>query len=109
MKNKLGRRSFVKFAAGSLLAIPVLANIKLAAANDAEKLAEDDPMAMALGYKEDTASVDAASHPNHKPEQNCIGCVLYQGDDPAWGGCGAFPGKKVAGNGWCVAYAAKPS
>lgn len=109
MENKLNRRSFVKFTAGALLAVPALANIRLVAANDAEKLTEDDPMAKALGYKESTATVDATKHANHKAEQNCLGCVLYQGNDPDWGGCGAFPGKKVAGNGWCVAFSPKPA
>jgi hypothetical protein len=109
MKNKIDRRSFVKFATGSLLAIPVLANINLASANDPDRLSEEDAMAKALGYKENTTEVDASSHPNHKDVQNCLGCVLYQGSDPEWGGCGAFPGKKVAGQGWCVAYAPKPA
>lgn len=109
MKNKLDRRSFVKFTTSALLAIPAMANINVVTANDAEKLTEDDPMAKALGYKEDTAAVDATKHTNHKAEQNCLGCVLYQGNDPDWGGCGAFPGKKVAGNGWCVAFSPKPA
>lgn len=73
------------------------------------KLSEDDPMALALGYKEDTKAVDASKYPTHAVEQICTGCALYQGDDPEWGGCGAFPGKLVAGQGWCVAYAPKPS
>ena len=42
------------------------------------KLEESDPVATALGYKEDTTKVDAAKYPMHKPEQRCDNCALYQ-------------------------------
>lgn len=103
--NKLNRRSFVKVAGASLATIPLL----VTAQEGDPKLAEDDPVALALGYKENTADVDAEKYPNHAPEQICSGCSLYLGDDPEWGGCGAFPGKQVAGGGWCAAFVAKPA
>lgn len=106
--NKLGRRSFIKISATTLAASPLL-GLNPALAADEEKLKEDDPTAIALGYKEKTADVDASKYPKHNSEQICSACVLYQGDDPDWGACGIFPGKLVAGGGWCSAYAAKPS
>jgi hypothetical protein len=99
------RRKFVKVAAASLAAIPVLVN---AQAVDA-KLAEDDPTAIALSYKEKSTEVDAEKHPNHEASQLCSGCSLYTGGTDPWGGCAIFPGKLVAADGWCAAYAAKPS
>jgi hypothetical protein len=78
-------------------------------AQDGEKLKEDDPTAAALGYKEKTADVDASKFASHNSDQICTGCSLYQGDDPDWGACAIFPGKLVAGGGWCSAFAPKPS
>ncbi len=102
------RRSFLKFGAAAAVTLPAFFVLSAKGyAQEMEKLAEDDPMAMALGYKLDTTQVDAAAYSTHSNEQVCVGCALYQGDDPAWGGCGAFPGKLVAGQGWCVAYAPK--
>lgn len=109
MKNtNSSRRAFVKLVAGTAIAGSAL-SARMVAAQQAEKLSEDDPTAAALGYKAKTSEVDGAKYPTHNEEQVCVGCVLYQGDDPDWGGCGAFPGKLVAGQGWCVAYAPKPS
>ncbi len=103
--NKLNRRTFVKATGVSLASMPliIVADARL------QRLAEDDPTALALGYKEIGTEVGAEKYPNHKPEQICSGCVLYTGDDPEWGGCGAFPGKRVAGAGWCAAFAPKPA
>ncbi len=101
------RRSFIKIGA-AIATLPALFVLSPKGyAEEMAKLSEDDPMAKALGYKEDTTQVDAAAYPTHSNEQVCTGCALYQGDDPEWGGCGAFPGKLVAGPGWCVAYAPK--
>ncbi len=73
------------------------------------KLEETDPVAMALGYKEDTTKVDAAKYPLHTAEQKCSGCALYTGKPgEATGPCTAFGGKIVTANGWCAAFAKKP-
>lgn len=111
MKNKsIDRRRFVKVAAGALATIPLVA-IPLTGSAQAEsdKLAEDNPSALALGYKEKSSEVDSEKHLNHNDQQLCSGCALYTGDAGAWGGCAIFPGKQVAADGWCAAYAAKPS
>jgi len=75
-----------------------------------EILKEDDPTAVALGYKEDTTKVDKAKYPQHKNEQVCEGCLLApvakEGDHIA---CTAFQNKLVAKKGWCAAYVKKPA
>ena len=70
-------------------------------------LSPDDPQAMALGYVEDAGAVDTSKWPRKQEGQDCANCVLYQGGDADWGGCGIFPGKQVAGAGWCNAWAPK--
>lgn len=103
--NTLNRRAFVKVAAGSLAAIPLV--VRSEASPD--KLSEDNGTAIALGYKHASVDVDAAKYPNHTSEQLCRNCALWQGGDAEWGACSIFPGKLVAAEGWCAAYAAKPS
>lgn len=73
------------------------------------KLEESDPVATALGYKEDTTKVDAQKYPMHKAEQVCSACALYTGKpgEPS-GPCSAFGNKTVTANGWCAAFALKP-
>ena len=79
------------------------------AATAQARLEENDPQAVALGYKHDTTKVDKAKYPKHTNDQKCNNCQLYQGKatDP-WGGCPLFGTKQVAGGGWCSAYAKKP-
>ncbi len=73
------------------------------------KLEESDPVAVALGYKEDTTKVDPVKYPLHKPEQVCGNCALYQGKPgEASGPCAAFGGKLVTEPGWCSVWAKKP-
>ncbi len=76
----------------------------------AVKLEESDPVAMALGYKEDTTKVDAVKYPQHKPEQRCDGCALYTGKPgEASGPCTVFANKIVLAGGWCATFAVKPA
>jgi hypothetical protein len=78
------------------------------AATAQARLEENDPQAVALGYKHDTTKVDKAKFPKHTNDQKCNNCQLYQGKatDP-WGGCPLFGAKQVNGNGWCSAWAKK--
>ena len=72
------------------------------------KLDPKDPMAVALGYVEDTTKADQKKYPNHKPDQKCNNCALYQGkatDKQA--PCPAVGNKPVVANGWCSAWAKK--
>lgn len=75
-----------------------------------EKVTETDPVAGALGYKEDTASVDQTKYPQHKPEQRCDNCLHYTGKaGEETGPCAIFQNKLVTSHGWCAAYVVKPA
>ncbi len=72
------------------------------------RLEENDPQAVALGYKHDSTKVDNKKFPKHSPTQLCNNCQLYQGKAAdAWGGCPLFGAKQVAGKGWCSAWVKK--
>jgi hypothetical protein len=78
------------------------------AAQGAPKLQENDPQAMALGYKEDTTKADKAKFPKHDPSQKCSNCQFYLGKPTdAMGPCSVFGGKQVAANGWCSTWVKK--
>ena len=69
------------------------------------KLDEADENAVALGYRHDSAQVDAKKYPKHTPQQHCAECAFWQGapgDD--WAGCAMFGRKQIAAGGWCLAY-----
>jgi len=104
MRNP-SRRVFVLtvMAGGSALT----AN-RVSAQAAAPTLSETDPQATALGYKADGSKVDKAKYPQHVATQVCSGCNFYQGKatDPT-APCQLFAGKKVAGKGWCTAWAKK--
>jgi hypothetical protein len=78
-------------------------------ASDMPKLAEDDPQAMALGYKHDASAVDTTMYPKKAagPDQICGNCALYVDSGGEWGQCSIFPGKLVAKAGWCNVWAPK--
>ena len=114
MMNKpttLSRRRFLKYTGFGLVLTPLL--VRRLDAEVPEKLSEDDPSAKALGYRHDATEVDVGKYPRSAPTEGvrpvCANCALYQAaaDDP-WGGCAIFPGKQVAGAGWCNAWAPKP-
>lgn len=110
MRTTASRRRFIQAALLGAGAAPWVGGLLISTAKASElpALAEADATAAALGYKEDTAQVDAAKYPNHKPEQTCAGCSLAQaaqadGRLP----CSLFPGKSVSAKGWCSAWAKK--
>lgn len=71
-------------------------------------LAETDAQAAALSYKADATKVDKAKQPKYAAGQLCSNCALYQGTaSAAAAGCPLFPGKQVAGKGWCSAWVKK--
>jgi High potential iron-sulfur protein len=69
---------------------------------------EKDAQAVALVYVADAKRVDTKKFPKFAAGQNCGNCALYQGKptDKA-AACALFPGKLVAGPGWCSAWAKK--
>jgi hypothetical protein len=101
--NDSNRRVFMlQVAAGSTVLMAASAQAQPAMVN------EKDATAVALGYAADATKVDAKKVPKYAAGQKCNTCQLYTGKagDPA-GGCGIFPGKMVAANGWCSAYVKK--
>ncbi len=105
------RRRFLMAGAGVVAAVPLSAVIGSleAYASDLPQLDEGSPQAAALGYKHDASAVDTDKFPKRKGEagekQFCHNCNLYQAaEDAEWGPCAIFPGKSVAGAGWCNAW-----
>lgn len=98
--NNLNRREFLAIGASMLL---------VGGRVDAEmpRLELDDPTAQALGYVDNASTVDPDSYPTFQPNQRCANCALYTASSPKTGPCTAFPGKRVAAAGWCVAWAPK--
>ena len=100
MKNS--RRTFLIASLG-VASTFVLSREALAA--DAPRLAESDPTAQALGYKEDATKVDKTKYTKYVAGETCSNCSFYQGKPAdAWAPCPMFAGKQVAGKGWCSAY-----
>jgi hypothetical protein len=99
--NPNPRRTFLLQAAGTLAAMPALAQ-------SPAKVDEKDPTAMALGFSADTTKVDAKKYPAHTNEQRCGMCMLYAGKagEPT-GPCSLFAGKLVTPTSWCSAFAKK--
>jgi hypothetical protein len=115
----LPRRALLKGALG-LAAIPVVAAVATAdaqgqaqrpAASGAQlpRLDPASPQAKALAYVHDGAQVNRKANPNFRPEQKCNNCLHWTGrpTDP-WAGCNLFPGRSVAGPGWCRVWVRKP-
>ncbi|HEY8099489.1 MAG TPA: high-potential iron-sulfur protein [Burkholderiaceae bacterium] len=99
----INRRTFIIH---SLVGSAALATAGVNSAQTA-KLAESDPQAAALGYKENATKVDKAKYPSYAAGQSCASCQLYQGPATGAGKCAIFQGKLVASTGWCGAYAKK--
>jgi hypothetical protein len=102
-RSKFNRRQIIK--AGTVVAASML----IARTGNAEEvLSESDPTALALGYHEDATQVDTSKWQKKAgtggAEQRCNNCSLYQKQDDNAGGCSIFPGKLVAGAGWCNAW-----
>lgn len=102
MKLPLPRRVFLMTLAASGAAVAARAQAQASLAD------EKSPQAAALGYVADAKRVDAKKYPKYAAGQVCTNCTLYQGKatDKA-AGCPLFPGKLVAGPGWCSAWVKK--
>jgi high potential iron-sulfur protein len=66
-------------------------------------LTETDPMALALGFKLDTTSVDQAKYPKHSNDQSCTNCLHFTPPSAATARCDLF-NKMVPKGGWCSGY-----
>lgn len=118
------RRAFVKLGVVGLSAaslanvLPSLGQAVWAADMPVTPLDENDPQALALGYKHDANQVDTEKFPVRASQtgakQYCHNCQLYTGvPGRAWGPCALFSyrndpqtGKPLAvnANGWCAAW-----
>ncbi len=103
---KHNRRNLIK-----LIAVGAAGAAVLPKAVASERLSESDPIAVALGYKDDASTVDVTKFPKRAgaagSKQLCSNCTLYQPSDATHGKCVAIPGKLVAGAGWCNVWAPK--
>jgi hypothetical protein len=64
-----------------------------------------DPAAIALGYVEKSAQVDAKKYPEYVKGSNCENCLQLQGSaGKSYRPCNLFPGKLVAAGGWCKSW-----
>lgn len=107
----INRRNFLKMgikASGGALALSAIP-IHLVAADE---VTEDEPLAQAMGYSADAATVDTAKFPKRAGEaganQFCYNCALYAGAaDAELAPCSIFQNRLVRGAGWCNAWVAK--
>jgi len=105
--SKIARRKFIQLSAVAAAGCLVHAG-REAQAEDLPHLSMDDPMAKAMKYTNDWATVDPSARNNPAPEQHCSNCALIQGNEgDEWRPCQIFPGKLVNANGWCSVWAPK--
>lgn len=95
------RRQFIIYSTAGL------ASLTMAQAQAQTMLGESEATAVALGYKADAKTVDKAKWPKYKDDQLCSNCMLYASKSADAGTCSIFPGKLVAGPGWCNAWVKK--
>ena len=107
----INRRNFLKLgvkAGGGALALSAIP-VQLIAADE---VAEDEPLAQAMGYVADATKVDTAKYPKRAGEaganQFCYNCALFAGGtDDELAPCSIFQNRLVRGAGWCNAWVAK--
>ena len=102
--NTASRRTFLKSVGGAAALSAVGVKAVDAQATDLPKLSEDDPMAVALKYVHDASAVAESLRP--QKDRYCYNCALYAGsEEDEMAACSIFPGKSVAGQGWCSVWA----
>ena len=100
---RIMRRSLVESASAATAPAGVGLNAPHARSEQLPRVSEDGAMARALNCVHDARSVDTAVRFSNR---YCFNCALFAGDaDDEWAGCSIFPGKAVAGRGWCSAWA----
>jgi len=98
MKNS--RRQFMIFTTAGAATLALNGKVQAQA-----MLSLTDPQAIAMGYVTDHLNVDKKKYPKFVAGSRCGACQIYQsGPNSVSGPCSIFPGKQVAGNGWCSAF-----
>ena len=110
-QHRINRRDFLKLGAKAGGGALALSAIPIHLIAD-EEVAEDEPLAQAMGYVKDAADVDTAKFPKRSGEagatQFCNNCALYAGEAEAeLAPCSIFQNRPVRGAGWCNAWVAK--
>jgi High potential iron-sulfur protein len=105
--SAVNRRSLLQSLAGTATTAALLRGAGARAA-DLPHLDVKDPAAVALGYVENAAQVDAKKYPAYVPGSSCDNCLLLQGSSgAAYRPCNLFAGKLVSAAGWCSGWAAE--
>ena len=100
------RRGFLKSVGGATALSAIGITVIEAEASDLPQVEENDPTAVALKYAHDASTIADADRP--QKDRYCFNCSLYAGsEDDEWAACSIFPGKSVAGRGWCAVWAQK--
>jgi len=101
------RRTFIR-SFGLAAGAAALLQSRTARAAEPSRLDVKDPAAVALGYVENAAQVDAKKFPTYVKGSTCEDCLLLQGKEgSAYRPCNLFPGKLVAVKGWCTGWTAE--
>ena len=103
--NNINRRKFLQSSAVGT------AGLLIARFSHAQEiLAEDETIAVSMGYKADHTTVDTEKWSKKAgaegAKQQCTSCSLYQAVDGEYGLCPIFAGKRVHATGWCNAWVA---
>ena len=107
----VSRRVFISLTAKRLLAtIPLLTLIDEEAVAT-EKIEENDPTAIVLGYVHNAnASQELQRLTSYGSTQFCDNCMQYGVTaTDGWGTCAIFPGARVAAKGWCKVWVPQSS
>jgi len=110
MKSNFSRRHIISMT----LTAGVIGSVGLAplgrawAAGQEDLVSENDPVAGSLAYTSDASHVDPKAFPAYRKGADCANCAWYEPKSAGAGRCNYFPGKLVAGKGWCLMYSGHP-
>lgn len=99
------RREFMLVAVPATLAVGLATR---ASAQAPAKVPENDPTAVALGFRLDATKVDTAKFKQYVKGSTCANCNLYAATKgKPEGACSALANRIVPEKGWCIAWVKK--